>query len=229
MTFLELVRRACEESGTVPRAAPDSVVGAQGIVAKWVRWVASAYADIQTAESSWKWLRSEGEGVLFSGQDRFSPVGLGAERFRTWRTADDEGFPLWSLYDPVLGIGDEQTVILENYGRAARYARGEIQTGRPSLLAIDDQMNVFTWPRPDKIYHLVYAYNRAPQMLVNDLDVPEMPEQHHELIIYKALIKNLNFDQAMDQFAYWRAEDRRMMADLRASQLPGYTWGGPLL
>jgi hypothetical protein len=229
MTFIELVRRACEESGTVPQRFPESIVGAPGIVSKWVKWVQSAWVDIQTAETSWKWMRAEGEGPILVGQNRFTPGDLGATRFGTWRPRSDRGWPLWTLYDPDRGIADEGEVRVDPYDLVARSARGEVQTGRPEWFAIDDEMRLFVWPWPDKEYRLRYSYNRAPQVLAVDGEVPEMPAHHHELIVYRALLKGAIYDEAPSQFPYWQAEAARMMHLLRDTQLPALEWGGPLV
>ena len=229
MTFLELVQRACAESGTVPKAGPDSVSAAPGIMAKWVGWVRSAYMDIQTAESSWKWLRAEVEGTLFEGQNRFPPAAFGiADRFRSWRPRSDRGYPLWTTYDPDVGIKDEAELCLVEYDELSYAARGEAAPGRPWLVAEDDAGSLAVWPMPDKPYRVRLAYNRSPQVLRADLDTPEMPEHHHELIVYRALLKGLTYDEASVQFPVWQQDVERMMADLRDTQLPKPVWGGPL-
>lgn len=228
MNFVELVRRATQESGTVPRPGPPTVTGQTDILAKWVDWVRSSWMDIQTAEPDWLWLRREAEGVLVTGQNRFTPAALGADLFRSWRPWDEYEWDAWTLYDPAIGLRDEQTFEISNYGQVRRYARGEVETARPQWGAIDEAGNLFVWPRPDKEYRLRFVYNRAPQILRADLDVPEMPEHHHELIVYKALIKATVYDEGLTQFEYWRSEAARMMADLRDTQLPRLVMGGPL-
>lgn len=229
MTFIELVQRACSESGSIPgEGRPASVVGARGHELKFVGWVRSAYADIQMAEESWLWLRREAEGQLISGQSRFTPEALGAIRFRSWVPFSDAGQPLLTCYDPAVGRLDEAGLCFEPWAFAQMYDRGDPEPGRPQVASVDDQGRLFIYPRADKPYTLRYSYARAPQVLVADLDVPELPEMHHELIVYRALLKALNFDEAPNQYAYWKAEEQRMMAQLRTTQVPRLMLGGPL-
>lgn len=229
MNFLQIVQRACSESGIVPgEGRPASVSGASGIEAKFCNWVASSWSDIQSMEPNWFWLRREFDGAMVSLQMRQNAASLGASRFRSWMPFSDDGIGLFTIYDPALGRADEGEICFVPYSTAVAWDRGVPLAARPSAYSIDHLSQLVMACPPDKAYRLRGTYNRSVQVLTKDSDTPECPPEHHELIVYRTLVKQAAFDVVPEQMSYWMSEHDRMLGNLRREQLPDIRLGGPL-
>ena len=228
VTYLELVRRTAQESGTIPDGqAPASVQqgGRAGLVATWVR---QAWLDIQNAQASWLWMRDEWTGALEAGRDRYSPADLGAERFGEWLHEDEDGLPLTTIY---LGTpADEARLHRVDWLRMrSRFGMGDQTLERPGRYAVDPQQRLVFHPMPDAAYTVRGLYRRGPQTLTEDGDTPEMPERFHFLIVLRALLSLATYDEAPNQMMVWQMQEGRLMGDLRRDQLPMMRLaGGPL-
>jgi hypothetical protein len=65
-------------------------------------------------------------------------------------------------------------------------------------------------------YYKYYDIARMilPEKLITDLDVPELPEDYHEVIMAKARIYFYKFMKEIDLIQYWTNEYNRLLSDL---------------
>lgn len=232
-TFLQLVQAVAQESGTVPNVGdPLTLVGQGGRMSRIIGWVRDAYEQIQTHERDWLWLAADFEGSATAGTRASDSGALGiATRFSEWKTRDNDGHGTFTIQDPSLGRADEMPLGEVEYAYFRRqYTVGSAaeDTGRPVRFAIDPLNRVALYPLPDKAYTLRGQYRKAPQVLSVDGDIPEMPQEFHDAIKWRALIQLGVFDENPVQTPAWQAEFNRLFERLRTMQMPEITTGGPL-
>lgn len=222
-TFLELCNDVERESGTVSsNARMTDVASATGYQADIVAWVQEAWKLIQVARTDWRWMIGEFEDTLITGVLRYSPADLGIERFSRWAqdVHADDYFP-YSIYNPALGRADENALsgISFSYWRQW-YDRGVEQRNRPCHYAISRANEFCVGQVPDRAYTLRGEYRMSPQILVENDDVPELPEEFHHAIYLRALILLGEQDEAPFTIATAQNKYDNVMQQLVNDQTP---------
>lgn len=197
-TFLQLVNDVERESGTVNQAAMlSTVVGATGRQKKMVEWTRQAWEMIQR-ERQWHFRRKAFSHALTIGQMVYTSTNLTIADFDGWVPATRR-FQPFSLYDPAIGRVDEGVLRVIDYRTwLSMYDRGVPQQQRPTLAALTWSREVAVGAPPDKAYVLRGWYQRAIQRLgynvdgsvmsSPDADVPYLPADYHQAIVWKALM-----------------------------------------
>lgn len=228
-TFLELCQQVAEESGTVSgMSSPPTVVGQSGRLQRIVNWTSRAYTSIQTKRPDWLWLRGEFEGTTIPGVQRYTGAGIGiSDRFSRWLVSD-EG-PVFSVHLPSEPRSTEGWLIPKPWEDFRTvFARGTPEVRKPLYVSIDPQGHLVFYPTPDDAYTIRGPYVRSPQILRFDDDVPEMPVEHHEAIVWEALLRLGTFDEAGGQMNLWGGWLADKMASLVNEQTPRIRFSGPL-
>lgn len=231
MNFLDIVRWAVRESGTVGApGSPSSVVGQQGRLARFVQWSADAYDAIQIDRGDWRWLEDTFDGDLQPGLSIYDAGALGIVRFRRWHRVTN-GESTVSLTDPALPT--QQPAMLAFYDWPTFYTQCRVgpsfgQIGRPQIFTIDPRDRIQLHPTPDKVYGLQGLYVRSPQRLTANGDIPEMPEHFHRIIPQRALMMMSTFDEAFAQKPHFGAEYSALYKQLLREQVDTPRLGGPL-
>jgi len=196
-TFLELVNAVERESGTVSKSQRlATVAGAPGRQEKIVEWTSTAWVQIQRARPDWAFMRAEASHELTVGQARYAAADLGVTDFAGWRREADGATP-FSIYDPAYGRADENRLHTVPFAHwRDTYDIGVHDALRPSAVAVDDQRRLCLGPTPDKAYILRFGYRRSIQRLTDDDDVPVMPDDHHEAIVWLAITLLAEHDEA---------------------------------
>lgn len=179
MTFLELCQELVSETG-IAGTGPTSVTTQVGIFKKVVRWVQRAYTEIQFAEERWNWLWVEGTFDTVVGKRDYDPiVDLGLTNFNQWeknslyvrRPVPTQRWPLQFMEFEV----HRHFYVLQQTEQVLIY------TFTPNKKLRFDYM-------PNAVETVEFEYWRTPFKFVNNADVPAFPEQHHDIILYKALM-----------------------------------------
>lgn len=223
MTYLELCQTLASESGTVPGSnQPATVTSQTGRLAKIVRWVNDAWRDIQNIERGWLWMRGEYEGDTLLNIDSYTGASLNATRLRDWIVMqpphDDSGVTVYPDGEPEV----EGALISLDWGLFRRTKLRGVHVhdaGPPRFVTVDPQRNLRLSPKPDGVYVIKGEYWKAPQELAANSDVPEMPEEHHQTIISRALDYLGTDDESAAQIPAWSARARMHLAALRRDQL----------
>lgn len=232
-TFLELCQAVAQESGTVSNIGqPETTTGQTGRLLRIMGWVTDAYKDIQRRQNAWRWLHRDfsGETIIGVGDYNASAMGI-SERFSRWVFSCDGVDNLFTIYETAAGQADEGFLTFKDWGDFRRnmlVGANATETGSPIYVTVDPQNKLRLWPIPDGEYTVRGMYYQAPQVLAIDGDVPEMPEQFHDLIKWAALRKLGMFDEAFEQLPSWTAEYSRIMGELNGNQLPRIKLGGTL-
>ncbi|MEO0504440.1 MAG: hypothetical protein AAFZ14_14020 [Pseudomonadota bacterium] len=233
-TFLQLCQDVSRESGTIPGVAPSTTVGNTDRLAKIVSWTSQAYTRIQTARNDWRWLNREGELTLLANTRRTTKAslaedGVPASRFATWLYDPEQGEGSWSAYETSQGVANERPLRFEHWHFFYRYRlRGPEDTNPPVRFSIDNQDRVVVDPVPTTEWTMRCRFKAGPQTLAADDDVPEMPEQFHQMIVWRALMFLANFDEATTQLPEWKGNYEALYGKIVQQQTPPVYLGEPM-
>ena len=225
LQLAQYLRQNTTDSGT----GPATIVGQTGEHGRFVRWIIDAYTELQQ-EKEWRWMRKsftvntvadDGEYAYTDCTDTVSLAAI--SRFSYWYKYS------FKCYLTSAGVGAEyplQWAEWENFRREYRY--GTQTSGQPEHVSIDPTEKFCLGPKPSAVYTVTGDYQIGPQTLALDADVPEMPTQFHNLIVYMAMSK-YGFNRVAPE-AIQRAalEGGRLYAQLMKNQLPGISVGPPL-
>jgi hypothetical protein len=232
MTFLELCQAVARESGTISGTKPTTVVGQTGRLLNVVSWTAEAYRMIQRERRDWRWLDAEFSGNTVAAQGDYTPANMGiTSRFVGWRLGPDHAKNSLSAYLTSTGRADEQWMVFYDWERfepVYRFGADATRAGRPVAFSVTPDNKIALWPIPDAVYTLRGRYRKGVQNLTADSDVPEMPDENHYAIVWRALMLLGTFDEAAPQMPAWQTFYAEQMKNLRNAQLPRISLGGPL-
>lgn len=216
-TFLELVQMTARESGTVPSNLPETVTGQIGRLGKVVHWVQTAWEEIQRSRAFWRWMHGEFTGETSPGLGSYANTQFGITRFARWINLPD----VMSIYNKDLGNSDEQFIYPIEYWRYRRlYDIGPQEPARPSCFSISPSNTLCLGPIPDDEYVIRGEYYKSPQELVNNDDIPEVPQQHRPIIAWKALLLLSEYDEGGIAMNVALRRYREALGDLERDQLP---------
>lgn len=219
MNFIALVRRLASEcgvSGSQAGNTPPTVIGQVGELGRLVNWVNDAWREVQGIHK-WDWLWERPTITVLAG---------------TNSVATDVPASRWlkdSALRPVpTSDGDWLEFLYWDEFRVLYGAQSLAQTKSVNVWSIrpDNAFVVNATPEVDTA--ITVERYRNPTRLVIDTDEPELPEDLHMLLVYKAMVRYANFDEAGAQRKSAQAEVIRMEADLRARCLPELRMGGPI-
>jgi hypothetical protein len=227
MTYLQLCQRAameCDISG----AGPTTVAGNTGELNRICTWVAQAWTDLETSHEDWGWMLKDMSFVTVNGQAEYTPAQCGI-------TALAWDFGVWvrnRFRNYVTAVGTDSEVIMDsdctydgwrnnyNYG-ATRNTRT-----RPLVVAIHpNQQNLLLGPYPTGDYTVTGQYYRAPMPLVDEADVPDIPEQFQMAIVYMAMISYGSYESAPEVLSRGETKLAQIMQKLDLSRLPDVGFG----
>ena len=200
MNYLQLVQRLHRESGR-STAAPTTVVNANERHARLFDWVADAWRNLQI-EREWRWMRTTLDVALTVGQQTYTGAGLGADRFRRWRMDDDTYNPWLYVDGSPNTLWPLQYTQLDEFRELYVYRTWGATT--PVAWTFDEANQLIVGPQPALAYKLRMEFWKSPTELAADVDAPDMPEEFHLLLMWRALQEVAKFDAAPEVLA--RAE-----------------------
>jgi len=223
--FLELVRQLAEVDGSIDRAAITSVVDQVGRPGKMVNFVNRAYTNIQNSRRDWGWLTEDFEATLIPGTAIYTPASFNLTRFSNFiRDDDDNGYMPLSLRDDSIGLSDEHEVEQITYQHwRTLYGRGDQSSdywNRPVTWSVTPKRELAFGPYPDAAYVIRSQYQKGPQTLAANSDIPEMPTRFHDLIVWEAHRLLLIHDGAFADSQFPTMEMATLRQELECDQLP---------
>lgn len=213
-TFIELVKVARLLSG-MQGVGPSSVKDNQGIEEVLVRFVRDAYVDIQNLREDWKWLEASRTFSTVQGQDTYSILDI----------FGSSTLPLKKYHLDSLVITDEvgQKRYLRYSDRDAleqRYLNSDDEQ-LPSFFTVDPSTKgLILKPIPDGVYSISLRYQKVPEILTENSDVPSLPISFHNLIAYKAVEKMAVYLSSPETFSNYSLETSKMLGQLMRTELP---------
>lgn len=221
MNFLQLCQRLRQEVGAAGDSTlPASVNGQLGEYARLVAWIRQAWIDIQSEHDSWGFMSST-DHVIKAKQDINSvwsftlPSDLERLDNNSVSIAAPDG----------THIGFLKFVDWDDF---RRMYRGRVEQGRPQVFTITPDKQLKTFPVVDNSYRLTFDYQKAPQALESNTDVPSIPEAYHMLIVYRAMLYYAGYEMAVEVKDRAITESEPLMSKLERRYLPTPNIGSAL-
>lgn len=234
-TYLELcqkLRRECRIAGT----GPSAVTGQTGLLERVVGWIPDAYRDIQLRCPSWRWMRTEFTVNTVDGTDAYAygactdvKTGQAITRFRAWWAHDRRApFKCHRTSDGVATQGYLIYLPYSTFRHTYKFGAQQSQTGQPAHISVDDSNRIVIGPNPNGVYTISGEFQRGAQILADDDDEPDMPEDYHDLIVYYAMQRYAASSIAAEVLARANLEGGRLLRALERDQMPAMILGGAL-
>lgn len=242
MNYLELCQMTAQQSGTIQGVFPTTVALQTNRLKQIVDFVREAYLDIQNAHRGWRWLQGEFYGEASPYIDTFPGTYFLDEytaeqitRFSRWGFKGDGSDMGLSGWLSSTGPQEEGPLRWLNWDRfyetqrrgASNPVAGEGAPGTPHFYSVDPRNSLVISPSPDAAFHLRGKFRKSAQILLDDNDVPEMPEEFHTIIKDAALCYVEGFDEG-PRIPVYRLRMLPNFSMLELHQLPQMQWGAPL-
>jgi hypothetical protein len=181
MNFLEIVKGVRGRVG-MQGTGPSSVLTATSAEMDLVNAVHDAWVDVQNFREEWRWMRDEVSFSTVIGQWEYTIdqiFSTTADRFKNWRKT-----PVYALID-----GRWSEISFMEYDSFNYRFQNNDQQSYPAFYTIRTWDNTLIINTPDKAYSIKVGYQKAPQLLKDNSDVPELPLSFHLNILYLAVEK----------------------------------------
>jgi len=193
MNFLELVRKTWEKAGQ-SGDGPASVSSATGHQKRFVNWVRDAWTEIQQESSEWAFLKTDKVCSLVAGQESFTLAQLALTDLQE----------VLAVY--ILVNGQYQSMRVVRSPSSVTHILQQNKTpGFPLVCYFAN--DTFTFDSiPDANHQIKVHYQRLPQELAGNLDIPICSAAYHSAIWWKAVKSYARFDE--DQSLYAEATEQ---------------------
>ena len=230
MNYLQLVQRLSSEVG-VAGTGPSLVTGQIGNTLRLVNWVNSAWLEIQGLHNTWNWMREKFEWETVAGTGDYLPTAI--TNTLTGNLMTDLRYwykDTFRCQKQSIGIQDEQWLVeWEYYVFRNTYRFNQQINGRPVVFAENPQGKALMLGQiPDDVYVITGEYQKRAWTLQNDGDEPDMPEEYHLLIVYKAMVYYGMFESAGEVVQRGRDQYQALLTQLERDELQEVYLGDPL-
>lgn len=216
MNFLELCVRLHQEADTAG-SGPTSVLGNTGELANEVNWVADAWTEIQ-GQLHWDWQWQEATVTVLTGTSKIA-TSIAADRYVQDAGYIGTRFVDYYPWHRFRMIFPEALIASRPAGAAEGVSAWTVAPDKTLRFnAIVDADTAITVER--------YA---NPTVLAANTDTPAMDSEFHMAIVWHALIKNHNFNEAGISRQTAQVELNKIMKNLHNRSTPQMILGGPLL
>lgn len=214
MNLLAIVNRLKVEAGR-SGGVLGSVDTAGVEDARLVGWARDAWLVIEN-DREWSWQRKAILlGAIVDGQAEYTAAQLDAAvvDWRSWWKSDD-------VYKPTVYPAGLPTQVSElSFVPYDVFRRNFVVTphapGTPQFWTVTPAGKLAVGPTPLGAWKLQIDYRAKPDELLLDADVPAAPEEHHMIVVWKALIRVGSFDAAPELVDQGQTEYLRMHSDLK--------------
>ena len=204
MTFLEIVRRVAQRTGTGDPRTITAAITATGRTATVAALVQDAWTQIQGMHEQWRFLIANFPemAMLTTGTRAYTAGNLNLADWAGWIPGDARGtVPMSTWPDEAGGRTKERPLAVLGYrGYRQTYETGAYAAdpidGQPAIVAVDTQDRLVVWPVPEANYHLSGTYRRTPQVFAADGDSPRILPAHHQVLVSAGALAVHRFDEA---------------------------------
>lgn len=228
-TYIQLVQDLHREAG-ISGNPPTSVVGVNGETARLANWVKTEWVKIQNRHANWRWMRKSFTLQTVASDDTYSysdcTDDLTSSAITRFSRFLPDGFKIYLTSSGVGTQGWLTYVVWDDFKQIFKI--GTQTPSYPSFVTFDPDNNIVLGAKPDGIYTVTGDYQRSPQILTADSDVPEMPSQFHDLIWLGALRRYAAYESAPEVYGDAQSQYSDLMKRLDANQLPEPRFAAPL-
>lgn len=230
MNYLQLVQRLRQECG-ISGTGPTAVTGQTGMSALLVSWIDSAWVQIQGLHNNWNWMREPFAFQTAANVGDYLPATttntLTGELLTDLRYWHKDTF---RAQRTAVGIQDEQWLVEWEYQVFRNTYRFNLQVpGRPVVFAEKPNGKAIMLGQiPDQVYLITGEYQVRAKSLVAADDVPDMPEEYHLMIVYKAMQSYALYEAAAEVLNRGQVEYQKLLTQIEREQLTDVYLGRPL-
>jgi hypothetical protein len=187
-TYLELaqrLRRKCRVTGN----GPSAVTGQTEEYARLLDFTAEAWLQIQNMRTDWMFMRASASCATVQGQSSYGATDFGLTDLGYWALDYCEG-DTFRNYVTATGLNSEVFMGIEDYDSwrdLYLYGANRTTFTRPMVVARTPDNKIACGPIPAAGYTLIGDYYRLPTRFTAAADVPSLPVQFHDAIVYKAM------------------------------------------
>jgi hypothetical protein len=222
MTLLQLCNRLIAEAGITAQPM-TTTVNQTGELGRVVNWIQQAWLDIQSAHTTWRWMRKSATIVTVAGQS-------GAY------TAVANDVATWTLdaarnYVTSQGLTTEifmNFVEYDDFRNSYLYGALRYAQSRPLVFTINPDNTLSFGPVPNGDHTVTNDYYKKPAELSGDSAEPDMPATFHMGIVWRALMFYGGYEAAGEAYNRGMNEYGIALDKLEVNQLPMIQMGGPL-
>lgn len=202
MNFLELAKRTRQELG-VSGDGPPAVTGQIGHYAKIVGWVRDAFVELQESPALQAGAMALTQVPLLAGKSAYD----GAQ---DWGL-DIKTVPAEGQFIDGAELCHVDWLTFRRLGQAS---------GLPTRFSVAPGGELHFWPEPDRPLTLDLEYERDPQVLMENLDVPRIPARYHMAIVWRAVMFGCAHDENPALFQSANLNYRAIMNRVNRRELP---------
>lgn len=220
MNFIELAARFCRESG-ISGDGPTSITGNVGEYQRVIDWINQAWLEIQMEHPNFAWMLGEVQFNTVAGQSQYTPVECGVTDHGMWKIDSFRCYPTAS------GTNGEMfmtPVTYDHWRDVYQFGTYRTTQTRPTVIADGDVGHkLCLGPVPEAGYTLVGQYYKVPSYMTSDADIPELPEQFHMAIVYRAMMEYAAYESAPEVYQRGEIKYKQMIHRLERDQAPRIT------
>lgn len=210
MNFIQLCRETWKRvhgQGTGPTS-----VSTTGYDQAVVTAVQDSWLDIQNRRINWKWMRATQSFLLVVGQTEYTLADIfgPTNRYRYW------------LRDTcyVLDNGKYSQVRFVDYDVFIERHLNDTTNTKISEFTIRPWDDALIFNSPDNTYTIKIDYQKSPQELTIETDIPELQDYRHNVILYGAIERYAAEINQVNVLDYYSRQFSMTMADLMREELP---------
>jgi hypothetical protein len=230
MNYLQLAQRLarkCRVTGT----GPVAIAGQNAEYMRILDFVNEAWMEIQRKHTDWRFMRASAQCTTVQAKATYDPViDFGLTDFGYW-ALDYQAGDTFRVYDTAAGITSETFLETWDYDwwrDAYLYGGFRQSLSRPLGVALAPDNSLAFGPIPAAGYTVYGDYYRVPSELVDADDVPTLPAQFHQLIIYAGMKRYGYTEAAPEIYDEGEAGVQQLMRQLEAVQLRRMTLPGAI-
>lgn len=230
MNFVDLTERLRYECG-VSGTQLTTVQNLNGELLRLRNWIRDAWQELQQERTEWKFMRRQFSFDTVAGTQSYSLATVQAVNSNIdidLYRQDSFSLDLATAADRaqeqplgMMGYDHFRNMYIVGYP-----ASDPTRWQRPMTASIDDAKTIWFGPAPDLSYRIRGECWINPQILVDDADVPIMPDKYHNVIVYRAMKKYAGYESANDVRVRASQEGSVPELTLFNEQLPQVTIDG---
>lgn len=234
-TFLQLCKDYCRECDIgAGEDAITTVVSQDGELNRVVGDVKNAWIEIQRMKA-WKFMRGTFTVSTVSGTGAYaytdctdSVTAAAISLFNRWRFDNYRDPP--KIYLSASGVGAERWLTWVEWDDFKNlYKIGTQNNAAPQHITA----NPFTFkfelgPKPNAVFVVTGDYQKSVQIMTLDATEPICNSDYHPLILYRAMKKYANRENAPEIYNQAIENEGLLWADLLRTQLPKMGLAGPM-
>jgi hypothetical protein len=124
-------------------------------------------------------------------------------------------------------VADQTTVNFDRYAHKKKDP-SEAILGQPYLFTVLPNQTLRFFSTPDATYGISVEYWRSPTVLLINTDLPSIPLQYRDIIVYKALEFYAKYESADELLLQARDDYKMRLTQLESREMPGGHGSGSL-